>query len=154
VGRASDSVRHSDERSSVTDGGHSVDSSAKANAVETSSADLSGNGAVNTLGTDPLAADGMGRRRVEQEQAVTRPSGASGTAGTAAERGGRIGGGRVYTLSELAELEELAAMEEASETQLRNIDDGPDEEDDTFMSGESRVGSRGPTLCTTSTDTP
>jgi ribonuclease HI/exonuclease III len=149
VGRASDSVRRSDERS-VTDGGEqAVDSSAKADAVETSSADISGNGAVNTLGTDPLAADGMGRRRVEQEQAVTRPSGASGTAGTAAERGGRTGGGRVYTLSELAELEELAAMEEASETQLRNIDDGRDEEDDTFMSGESRIGSRGPTLCTT-----
>ena len=87
---------------------------------------------------------------------MTRPSGASGTAGTAAERGGRTGGGRVYTLSELAELEELAAMEEASETQLRNIDDGPSEEDDTLVLGESRVGSRGPTLCTTkfSTNTP
>ena len=47
VGRASDSVRRSDERS-VTDGGEqAVDSSAKADAVETSSADLSGNGAVN-----------------------------------------------------------------------------------------------------------
>jgi hypothetical protein len=140
----------------TAEGEQSVDSSAKSDAVETISADLSGNGAVNTLGTDPLAADGMGWRRVEQEQAVTRPSGASGTAGTAAKRGarGRIEGGRVYTLSELAELEELAAMEEASETQLRNIDDGRDEEDDTFMSGESRVGSRGPTLCTTSTNTP
>jgi hypothetical protein len=99
---------------------------------------------------DLLAADGIGWRRVEQEHDVTRPLEASRTADTTAERGGRVEGGRVYTPSELAELEELAAMEE----ELRNIDDGPDEEDDTFMSGESRVGSRGPVLRTTSTNTP
>ena len=46
-------------------------------------------------------------------------------------------------------------MEEAVDTPLRNIDDGSDVEGDSIdMSGESRVGSRGPALCTTSTNTP
>ena len=64
--------------------------------------------------------------------------------------------GRGYTPSpsELVELDELAAMEEASSTPMRNIDNVPDVLDDNYTPGESRVGSRGPILRTTCTNTP
>jgi hypothetical protein len=80
---------------------------------------------------------------------------APGTAETATVSG-RVEDGRAYTPAKLAELDELVAMppiEEASSAPTGNIDDGPDVADDNYTPGESRVGSRGPILRTTCTNT-
>jgi hypothetical protein len=84
---------------------------------------------------------------------ATRQAKAPGTAGTAAVSGGRAEDARAYTPSP-SELDELAAMEEASSTPMRNIDNVPDVLDDNYTPGQSRAGSRGPILRTNCTNTP